>query len=73
MAEPRKPVLVTAGLPPNLAHALEPIKQTLEMITGARNNIKELKGLRDGASITDIIGKINDIVARLNATGRADV
>lgn len=73
MAEPRKPVVTTAGLPPQLAKALEPLKQNVEMLTGARSGIREIKGLSKSATLLQVIDKVNAIIARLNATGKADV
>lgn len=69
MGEPRKPVITTAGLPMNLARVLEPVKQCLEMLTGARSNVREIKGLPKDATNEQIVEKINQIARRLNASG----
>ena len=69
MAEPRKPVITTAGIPANLAKTLEPVKQCLEMLTGARSNVREISGLQKDATKEQIIEKINAIARRLNASG----
>ncbi len=69
MGEPRKPVITTAGLPVDIARALEPVKQSLEMITGVRSNVREIKGLPKEATNEQIIAKINEIARRLNASG----
>ncbi len=71
MREGRKPSIVTSGLPPQIAKALEPVKQSIEMMTGARAGISELKGLRGDESLQEICTKINEIIARINASGRA--
>lgn len=71
MAEPRKPVVTTAGLRPDLAKALEPVRQTLEIITGARSGIRELKALKKDAKLEDVITAVNQIMARLNSSGEA--
>ena len=71
MAEPRKPNINTAGLDVRLAKVMEPVKQSIDMLTGAR--LGELKGLPRGASSEEVILKINEIVARLNASGRSNV
>lgn len=71
MSEPRKPVVTTAGLDPYLARALEPVKQTLEMLTGARSGLRELKGVPKDATAEELAEAINSIVARLNASGKA--
>nr|DAF30682.1 MAG TPA: hypothetical protein [Caudoviricetes sp.] len=67
--EPRKPVVTTAGLPAGLAKALEPVKQTLEMLTGRRSNVREMTKLDEGATQSEMIEKINAIMARLNGSG----
>jgi hypothetical protein len=73
MKEPRKPVIVTAGLPPETAKFLEPVKQCLLMITGAAPGMAQIRGLKEGASNEEIIKKINEVVARINASGKANV
>lgn len=73
MVEPRKPVITTAGLPAAQAKVLEPVKQAIEMITGARSGVRELKGLPKDAELADIVEKVNQIIARLNASGKANV
>lgn len=72
MAEPRKPVITTAGLPHEIARPLEAVKQAIEMLTGARAGVRELKGLKKGASSAEIAEKVNEIIARLNASGKCD-
>lgn len=71
MQEGRKPSITTAGLPPQIARVLEPVKQSIEMITGARAGISEIKGLQAGASLEEVVKKVNEIIARINASGRA--
>lgn len=82
MAEPRKPVITTSGLNPELARVLEPIKQSMEMLTGSRSGVTEIKGAakfsaKDGLSketcdaLNVLVRKINQIAARLNASGKA--
>lgn len=66
---PRKPTIVTVGLKPELAKALEPVKQSIEMLTGARVGTPELYGLPQKTSGMALIGKVNEIIARLNASG----
>lgn len=73
MAEPRKPVITTSGLSPQLARTIEPVKQAIEMITGSRAGLKEIKGLPKGARMEDVVEKVNQIIARLNASGSANV
>ena len=69
----RKPSIVTAGLPMELAKALEPVKQAIESITGARAGTSEMHALAQDASIGDVINKINEIITRLNASGTATI
>lgn len=71
MAEPRKPVVVTSGLSPDLARALEPVRQTLEMLTGSRSGMRELQAIPKDATTEQIIEAVNSIMARLNASGKA--
>ncbi len=65
----RKPTITTAGLSPELAKALEPVKQSVEMITGARTGMPEIAGLPQSTSARALVGKINEIIARINASG----
>jgi hypothetical protein len=67
----RKPSLVTSGVDPKFARVLEPIKQTLGMITGAQKGVGELKGFAEPKSVTTemLARKINEIIARINASG----
>ena len=65
----RKPTIVTSGFSYEISKALEPVKQSIEMITGARAGFKEIKGLPPEATTTDVINKINEIICRLNASG----
>ena len=73
MAEPRKPVITTSGLSPELARAIEPIKQSVEMLVGTRAGVRELKGLKKDSSASEIVEKVNEIIARLNASGKYNV
>lgn len=72
MREPRKPAIVTSGLPPAMAKFFEPVKQCLQMITGAAPGMAQIKGLKPGASNEEIVRKINELVARINASGEAN-
>ncbi len=65
----RKPTITTTGLNPELARALEPVKQSVEMITGARVGMKEINGLAATATLEQVIGRLNEVIARLNASG----
>lgn len=65
----RKPTITTVGFSAELAKALEPVKQSVEMITGARVGMPELKGLPKTATLEQVIARLNDVIARLNASG----
>jgi hypothetical protein len=67
----RKPTITTAGYSKELATALEPVKQSVEMITGARIGMSEIKGLPQGTTSSALIGKVNEIIARINVSGTA--
>jgi hypothetical protein len=69
IVEPRKPVVSLGGLRGDLSRILEPIKQNLEILTGRRAGVKELKGLPSETPRKQIISKINELVARLNGSG----
>lgn len=66
----RKPTISVFGLSHELARALEPVKQSLEIITGSRAGMSELKGLSPDADTRAIVKKINEICERLNASGK---
>ena len=64
----RKHIVVLAGIPADLARVLRPVKETLELITGAGRS-REIKGLQQTATDKEIIAKLNEIIRRLNASG----
>lgn len=59
----------TSSLPPDLARVIEPIKQNLEVIMGARPGVAEIKPLASSASLSDVISKVNEVISRLNQSG----
>ena len=65
----RKPVISTMGMPAELAWFLKPVKENIEMVTGARGG--ELKGLKPSATQDEIIKKVNELIARINVSGEA--
>ena len=73
MADTRKPSITITGLPQQLAKPLESMKQSIEMITGARPGMGELSGLSKDAGLVTVIEKINEIIARINASGKSNV
>jgi hypothetical protein len=56
-------------LPPDLVRILEPIKQNLEIITGARPGVPQITPLQADASLSAVTAKINEIVSRINQNG----
>jgi hypothetical protein len=71
MANPKKPAIpaVTSG-DNNVVAALSAIRENIELITGMRPGISEISPLGTSASTSDIISKINEIVTRLNYSGK---
>lgn len=65
----RKPSVNIVGVPFEIARVLRPVKETLEIITGATSGQSELKGLPSKASNEEVIAKVNEIIRRLNASG----
>lgn len=65
MKKPSIPSL--SYLPQDVARVLQPIKESMEIMTGARGG--ELSVLEDTASTEEIITAINAIITRLNASG----
>jgi hypothetical protein len=57
------------SLPPELARIIEPIKQNIEIITGARPGTQPLTPLPNDAQLADLIGKVNEIISRINQNG----
>lgn len=73
MVSTRKPSITITGLSTQLAKPLEALKQSVEMITGARPGMSELKGLEKDAGLVSVIEKLNEIIARINASGKDNV
>lgn len=72
-AETRKPSISISGLPSNMARPFENMKQSIEMITGARPGMKELVGLPNDATLFDVVHTLNKVIARINASGKDNV
>ena len=67
----RKPGIPTPGTrDPQINQLFNAIKENLEIITGARPGIPEIQQLPSTASLVDVINKINEVVVRLNASGK---
>jgi hypothetical protein len=71
MADPKKPAIpvVTSG-EKAVVSALSAIRENIELINGMRPGIDPLAQLSSTAATSDIITKINQIIARLNYTGK---
>lgn len=50
---------------PDLDRAMAAIKQNMDAITGQARNVTRLQPLPSTASLTDVITRLNEIVARL--------
>ena len=59
----------TSSLSQELARILEPIKQNIEVITGARPGVSEIQPLASTASLSDVISKVNELISRINQSG----
>jgi hypothetical protein len=62
------------GIPPvntpdkTLNQAISALKENVEIITGARLGVGEIKALEPTATTEQIISKINEVIARLNVS-----
>jgi hypothetical protein len=66
----KKPAIpATIGLPAELARVLEPLKQNVELMTGARPGMTNVTQLPTTAALSDVIAKVNEILSRLNQSG----
>lgn len=64
----KKPSIpTTSSMSPAMAQVLGPIKENIEIITGIRGG--PLSAIPADAPITQVINTLNQIIARLNATG----
>lgn len=59
----------TSSLPSELARVIEPIKQNIEIITGARPGVSEIQPLASTASLSQVISKVNELISRINQSG----
>lgn len=59
----------TNFLPIELSRVVEPIKQNVEIITGARPGVSEISALSSTATLADVIAKVNQILSRINHSG----
>jgi hypothetical protein len=67
----RKPgIPVTSFADGNLNQVIAAIKENVEIINGARVGVGEFVKLPTDADLSEIISKINEIITRLNVSGR---
>lgn len=66
----KKPAIPgTGSLPLNLVQVIEPMKQNIEMVTGARPGSVALTALPATATLADVITQLNKILSRINQAG----
>jgi len=66
----KKPAIPgTSSLSQDLARVIEPIKQNVEIITGARPGMSGVTPLASTASLSDVISKVNELISRINQSG----
>ncbi len=66
----RKPAIPgTGSLPLNLAQVIEPMKQNIEMVTGARPGAVSINPLPPTATLADCINQLNLILSRIEHSG----
>ena len=65
--KPGIPVVNTADR--TLNQAVAAIKENIEIITGARIGVGEIRTLEATATLADVINKVNEVVIRINASG----
>ncbi len=71
MSAIRKPAIPAAASQDlRLYPFLTALKENVEIITGVRPGIGEIQRLAGTASLADVINKINEVVVRLNASGK---
>jgi hypothetical protein len=67
----RKPgIPITSFADGNLNQVIASIKENIEIINGARVGVGEFVKLPTDADLSEIISKINEIITRLNVSGR---
>jgi hypothetical protein len=71
MANPKKPAIPVVNEGDRaVVSALSAIRENIELITGMRPGIDQISTLGTSASTSAIISKINEIVTRLNYSGK---
>lgn len=59
----------TGSLPRELAIFIEPIKQNIELVTGARPGAVTIDPLPPTATLSDVIIQLNKILSRIEHSG----
>lgn len=66
----KKPAIPgTGSLPVELARVIEPLKQNVELMSGARPGVTPLTPLPANASLADVIEKVNQLISRIDQNG----
>lgn len=66
----KKPAIpATSSLPAEIARIVEPIKQNVELMNGARPGSTALTPLATTASLADVIAKVNQLISRIDQNG----
>lgn len=69
MAAIKKPSIPAVGsLPYELSRIMVPVKENIDMLTGVKTG--QIAQLPTTATLTDVINKLNEVIARLNYTGQ---
>jgi len=53
-----------------LNQVISAMKENIEVITGARLGVGETSKLEPTATLSDVITKVNDLIMKLNASGK---
>lgn len=66
----RKPGIPSVALQdPNLTVVVNALKENIEIITGSRLGVGEIRTLGATASTAEIVAKLNEVIKRLNVSG----
>lgn len=66
----RKPSIPpTSMLPLEISRVVEPLKQNVELITGARPGAVSIDPLSDNATLAQVITQLNLILSRIEHSG----
>lgn len=67
----KKPAIPTPGTSDNtLNMVLSTMKENIELMTGARPGTRQIAQLANTATTSEIITKINEVIAKLNYSGQ---